>query len=190
MAQKEVKRIELMYKILVITLVLVVFGSFIFIADKTITGKWYEKDKGRYSFAISAKALEDGKGNSIDIHGGGKAGMSGWILFQPVGGFDLTLVGTGSGTITLTTADGKKYSTNWEIAKSKFFALTDWYLLLKIKLKEPIDGLPQEFYLDLTEGAQPYSGTIILSTELPTLVDNELTPTGVITSGTGVVVIH
>ncbi len=151
-----------------------------------------ENESGRYSFAVSAQGLkvEDGSGNTIDIHGGGKAGMSGWILFQPVGGSTLTLVGTGSGAITLTTVGGKKYATQWEIAESRFFSLTNWYLLLRIQLKKSIGGLPQELYLELTEGARPGSGHIVISTELPTLVNQELAPAGVICSGTGVVVIH
>ena len=147
-----------------------------------------EKESGRYSFAVSAQSLKDGRGNTIDIHGGGKAGMSGWIMFGL--GFDLTLAGTGSGIITLTTIEGEKYTTRWEIAKSRFFALTNWYMLLKIKLKDTTSGLPQELYLELTEGDKPDLGSIVLSTELPTLVNDELTPQGVISSGTGVVVIH
>lgn len=140
-------------------------------------------EKARYSFAVSAQNLADSKGNKIDIHGGGLVGMTGWIIFG--GGFNLTLTGTASGIITLTTADGGKYMTNWEIAKTKYFSLTDWSIFIRIKLNEQIGDLPQEFNLDLTEGTQTKSGTIIISTGLPTIVNDELTPTEVIASGTG-----
>ena len=140
-------------------------------------------EKARYSFAVSAQGLTDANGNTIDIHGGGLVGMSGWIIFG--GGFNLTLTGTASGIITVTTPDGEKHSTQWEIAKSKYFSLIDWALFIRIKLDEPIAGLPQEFYLDLAEGTQPKSGTITISTGLPAIVDDAMTPTEVIAAGTG-----
>ena len=145
-------------------------------------------EKARYSFAVSAQGLTDAKGNTIDIHGGGVVGMSGWIIFG--GGFNLTLTGTASGIITVTTPDGEKHSTQWEIAKSKYFSLIDWALFIRIKLDESIAELPQEFYLDLVEGADTRSGTITIGTGLPTIVDDEMTPTEVITKGTGGVNIH
>lgn len=145
-------------------------------------------ERARYSFAVSAEDLTDDKGNTISIHGGGVVGMSGWIIFG--GGINLTLTGTASGIIKLTTAQGEKYMTNWEVAKTKYFSLTDWALFIRIKLKEQIGELPQEFYLDLTEGTTSESGAIIISAGLPTIVEGEMTPTEVITSGTGVVNIH
>lgn len=145
-------------------------------------------EKARYAFAVSADDLTDGKGNTIDIHGGGLVGMSGWIIFG--GGFNLTLTGTGGGIIIVTTPGGEKYKTNWEIAKTNYFSLTDWALFIRIKLKEPIGELPQEFYLDLVEGAETGSGTITISTGLPTIVNDAMAPTGVITTGTGGVNIH
>lgn len=136
-----------------------------------------EKDKGWYTFNVSAQNLKDGMGNTIDIHGGGKVGMSGWILFQPVGAFNLTLVGTGSGTITLTTAGGDKYTTQWEIAETNFFALADDYLFLRIRLNDQINGLPQELDIELevTGGSRTNAGYIIV---------------GEIFRGSGVVGIH
>ena len=145
-------------------------------------------EKARYSFAVSAQNLTNNQGNAIDIHGGGVVGMSGWIIFG--GGFNLTLTGTASGIITVTAADGEKHTTNWEIAKTNYFSLTDWALFIRIKLREPIAGLPQEFYLDLVEGADTRSGTITISTGLPILVNDEMTPTEVITTGAGGVNIH
>ena len=145
-------------------------------------------EKSRYSFAVSAQGLTDSNGNTIDIHGGGVVGMSGWIVFG--GGFNLTLTGTASGIITVTTPDGEKHSTQWEIAKTNYFSLVDWALFIRIKLDEPIGSLPQEFYLDLTEGAKPGSGTITISTGLPIYESGEMTPTEVITTGEGGVNIH
>ena len=87
-------------------------------------------EKARYSFAVSAQNLTDANGNTIDIHGGGVVGMSGWIIFG--GGFNLTLTGTASGIITVTTPDGEKYSTQWEIAKSNYFSLIDRALFIRI----------------------------------------------------------
>ncbi len=140
-------------------------------------------EKARYSFAVSAQNLTDNQGNTIDIHGGGVVGMSGWIIFG--GGINLTLTGTASGIITVTTPDGGKRSTQWEIAKSKYFSLIDWALFIRIKLREPIVGLPQEFYLDSVEGSDTRSGTITISTGLPIIVDDVMTPIEVITTGTG-----
>ena len=145
-------------------------------------------EKARYSFAVSAQGLTDANGNTIDIHGGGVVGMSGWIIFG--GGFNLTLTGTASGIITVTTPDGEKHSTKWEIAKSNYFSLIDWALSIRIKLDEPVAKLPQEFYLDLVEGVDTRSGTITLSTGLPTMVNDTMTPTEIITTGTGGVNIH
>ncbi len=145
-------------------------------------------EKARYSFAVSAQGLTDSNGNTIDIHGGGVVGMSGWIIFG--GGFNLTLTGTASGIITVTTPGGEKHSTQWEIAKTNYFSLIDWALFIRVKLDEPIAELPQEFYLDLIEGADTRSGTITISTGLPTIVNDEMTPTEVITTGTGGVNIH
>lgn len=145
-------------------------------------------EKSRYSFAVSAQNLIDSQGNSIDITGGGLVGMSGWIVFG--GGFNLTLTGNASGIVRFTSADGEEYMTHWEIAKTSYFSLTDWALFIRLKLKEPIGELPQEFYLDLVEGADTRSGTITISTGLPTLVEGEMTPTDVIVSGEGGVNIH
>ena len=142
----------------------------------------------RYSFAVSAQNLKDSQGNSIDIHGGGLVGMTGWIIFG--GGFSLTLTGTASGIISVTTPGGEKHSTQWEIAKSNYFSLVDWALFIRIKLDEPIGGLPQEFYLDLTEGVSSKTGNIVISTGLPTIVNDVMTPTEVIASGTGLLNIH
>lgn len=145
-------------------------------------------EKSRYAFAVSAEDLVDGSGNKISIHGGGLVGMSGWIIFG--GGFNLTLTGTASGIVSVTNANGEKRMTNWEIAKTNYFSFTDWALFIKIKLKEPVEGLPQEFYLDLTEGDQTRTGNIVMSAGLPTLVDDVMTPTEVIASGMGGVSIH
>jgi hypothetical protein len=146
-------------------------------------------EKARYAFAVSADNLTDGKGNTIDIHGGGVVGMSGWIIFG--GGFNLTLTGTASGLITVKTPDGQKHATNWDIAKSKYFSFTDWALLIKVKLREPIPGLPQEFYIDLVEGAPPQEGSITIGGEgLPTITTDEMTLTEIIAKGAGGVSIH
>lgn len=145
-------------------------------------------ERSRYSFAVSAEDLIDEQGNTISLHGGGVVGMSGWIVFG--GGFNLALTGTASGIAKLTTAEGEKYSTHWEVAKTNYFSLTDWALFIKIKLDEPIGSLPQEFYLDLIEGTKPGSGTITISTGLPTYESGEMTPTEVITTGDGGVNIH
>jgi hypothetical protein len=134
-----------------------------------------EKDKGWYSFNVSAQNLKDGMGNTLDIHGGGTVGMSGWILFQPVGAFNLTLVGTDGGTIILKTADGDKYTTHWEIVKTNFFCLADDYLFLRIRLNDEINGLPQELDLELTGGSRPNIGYVVV---------------GAIFRGSGVVGIH
>ena len=145
-------------------------------------------EKSRYSFAVSAQNLTDSQGNVIDIHGGGVVGMSGWIIFG--GGFNLTLTGTASGIITVTIPDGEKHSTQWEIAKTNYFSLIDWALFIRIKLDEPIAGLPQEFYLDLVEGTDTKSGTVTIGTGLPTIVNDVMVPTDVITTGNGGVNIH
>lgn len=145
-------------------------------------------EKSRYSFAVSAQNLVDTQGNVIDIHGGGVVGMSGWIVFG--GGLNLSLTGNASGIITLATAEGIKHTTNWEIAKTNYFSLTDWALFIKIKLKEKIGDLPQEFYVNLVEGVDAKSGTITIGTGLPAIEGDELTPTEIITTGQGGVNIH
>lgn len=145
-------------------------------------------EKARYSFAVSAQNLTDDQGNKIEMHGGGVVGMSGWIIFG--GGLNLTLTGNASGIITLSSADGKKYQTNWEIAKTSYFSLTDWAIFIRVKLKEPIGNLPQEFYLALVEGAETKSGTVTLSTGLPEIADDAMAPTGIITTGPGGVTIQ
>lgn len=145
-------------------------------------------EKARYSFAVSAENLTDAQENIISLHGGGVVGMSGWIIFG--GGFNLTLTGNASGIVKLTTADGKNYSTHWEVAKTQYFSLTDWALFIRVKLDEPIGSLPQEFYLNLVEGTKPGTGTVTISTGLPTYETGEMTPTEVITTGEGGVNIH
>lgn len=145
-------------------------------------------EKARYSFAVSSQNLTDADGNTIEIYGGGVVGMTGWIIFG--GGLNLTLTGNGSGIIKIATADGKEYQTNWDIAKTQYFSLTDWALFIKIKLKEQVGDLPQEFYLYLVEGADAKSGTITIGTGLPAIESDELTPTEIITTGQGGVNIH
>lgn len=146
------------------------------------------EEKSRYSFAVSVQNLTDAKGNIIDMHGGGVAGMTGWVIFG--GGLNLTLTGTASGIISVITPGGEKQSTTWEVAKTNYFSLTDWALFIRIKLKEQIADLPQEFYLDLVEGVDVKSGIITISTGLPVITNNEMTPTEVIATGAGGVNIH
>ena len=193
------------YEVSIIAIVIVLLAIVFLIPanDLTnITGRWLERE--RHIFVVSA-ALGDGSGNTINIQGTGKVGMSGWLLFQPVGDFNFVLWSKGGGTITLTESDGKKYVSKWEPVEN--YGYTDWWVFMKIKLAEPVSGLPMELNLELTQGARPALGSIILSTgpytyvptsgPIPestgpynTYVNLELTHTGTVYRGTGLVVIN
>ena len=195
------KRKEI-YKISVIALVIILAVVIIPVNDLVgITGRWLERE--RHSFAVSATGLSDGSENTIDIRGAGKVGMSGWIMFWPVGDFNLTLWAKGSGTIALE-SNGKKFATKWKPIEN--YGYTQDWIFMKIRLDEPVGELPMEINVELAEGTRPTLGSITLSTgpytytptsgaptstgPYNTYVNLELTPTGVIYRGTGIVVIN
>lgn len=169
------------YRVLTIALVVI----FLLTAFITYAAR---RGDGRYMFAISASGLSDGKGNTLDIHGGGVVGMSGWIIFQPGGTVNLKLWGKGGGTIGLTTADGKKYVAGWESIEN--YGFIDWWILMKIKLSEPINGLPNEIVVEIEEGSKPTLGIVTVSTGPYTHTMEGVVHTGLIYRGEGLVSIH
>lgn len=188
------------YGVLVIALFIVVILT-VAAANPTFSTFSRKKERERRSFAVSAMGLSDDKGNTIDIHGAGSVGMSGWLISIGIcpfcgvidisggSGFNLTLWAKGGGSITFT-IDGKKYVTQWKAVEKGDYGYTDSWILTKIRLTEPISGLPEELNVELIEGTEPTSGNIILSTGPITYKGLELTHTGVIYSGTGVVVVN
>lgn len=195
------KRKEI-YKILAVALVIILAVVLIPVNDLTsITGRWLERE--RHSFAISAAGLGDGSGNAIDIRGAGKVGMSGWIMFWPVGDFNLTLWAKGSGTIALK-SNGKEFTTKWKPIEN--YGYTQDWIFMRIRLDEPTGDLPMELNVELAEGTRSTPGSITLSTGpytyMPTsgapestgpyntYANLELTHTGVVYRGTGLVVIN
>jgi hypothetical protein len=153
---RTVKDRKKVYEASIIVLVIALFATVGIAASNS--------NRERHSFAVSAICLSDGKGNTIDIHGGGVF-TSGWVR--------------GGGTIAFTSG-GKKEVSKWE-PESASYSVSGAQLTLSMRIRisgKPPIWLNVPIAVTLVEGTEPTSGSITVNIEPSTY------------TGTGVVVIH
>mgnify|MGYP001093012013 CR=1 FL=1 len=116
----------------------------------------YKDRAPRYLFAFSATSLSDGRGNTIDIHGGGKITLMGGYGWGPFFWWWNVWI-DGHGDITFVT-DGNKESIKWKLGLTAFFV--------------PLDGL---YFVDHPIGTLNF--TLNISGKLPNWVTEPIAVT-------------
>ncbi len=119
----------------------------------------YKDRAPRYSFAFSAASLSDGRGNTIDIHGGGKISMMAWLSGL---GWAWNVWIDGRGSITFVT-DGNEESVKWKLGPTALYDQLSGTLnfTLNISGKLP-DGVTEPIAVTLIEGSES-TGSIIVN---------------------------
>jgi len=119
----------------------------------------YKDRAPRYLFAFSGTSISDGRGNTVDIHGGGKFSMMAWLQW---GGWSWNVWIDGRGSITFVT-DGNEESVKWKLGPTALYDQLSGTLnfTLNISGKLP-DWVTEPITVTLIEGSES-TGSIIVN---------------------------